>query len=94
MVRVLAEPVVWCAATAAGDGVSDSEDDSDGRDVGSSAPGGAGIPSEAPPPREVATRRRAERAHMVLPARAAGRFRADGWYVRPSLLWNRCFVRR
>ena len=39
----LAAPVVWCAAIAVGDGVSDSEDDGDSGDVGSSAPGGAGI---------------------------------------------------
>ena len=43
VVRVLAEPVVWCAATAVSGGVSDDEDDGDGGDVGSSAPGGAGI---------------------------------------------------
>ena len=43
VVRVLAEPVVWCAATAVSGDVSDGEDDGDGGGVGSSAPGGAGI---------------------------------------------------
>ena len=43
VVRVLAEPVVWCAAAAADGEVSGSGDDSDCGGAGSSAPGGAGI---------------------------------------------------